>query len=187
MRPSVWSSACSLFTMNIMQSRISLLSFSTLSPRHSVILSDVSGKCAPSDPKLTAVVPINRSKLLSPSCWNHEKNPAVLLACGSYSPPTIMHTRIFETARDHFAGTNIQIIGGFISPVHDAYGKKDLARAEHRVEMVKMALETSDWINLDEWEVRQQGWTRTRECIDRMYSELNRENGVFPRQWKISS
>jgi nicotinamide mononucleotide adenylyltransferase len=51
-----------------------------------------------------------------------------------------MHTRIFETARDHFhtidPSEKIQIIGGFISPVHDAYGKKDLAPAEHRLEMV---------------------------------------------------
>ena len=175
-----WSSACSLFTMNVMQTRISLLSLSTLSNRHSVISTDALGKCAstPSDPKLTVEVSINRSKLLSPSYWNHEKNPAVLIACGSYSPPTIMHTRIFETARDHFAETNIQIIGGFISPVHDSYGKKDLVQAEHRVAMVKMALKSSDWINLDEWEVRQQGWTRTRVSMDRMYSELNKEKGV---------
>jgi nicotinamide mononucleotide adenylyltransferase len=137
------------------------------------------GKCAPSDPKLTVEVSINRSKLLPPSHWNNDKIPAVFIACGSYSPPTIMHTRIFETARDHFAETNIQIVGGFISPVHDAYGKKDLAQAEHRIEMVKRALETSDWINLDDWEVRQHGWTRTRECMDRMYSELNKQTGVF--------
>jgi nicotinamide mononucleotide adenylyltransferase len=93
-----------------------------------------------------------------------------------------MHTRIFETARDHFEGTSTQIIGGFISPVHDSYGKKDLAPSHHRIEMVKRAVETSDWINLDEWEVRQSGWTRTRECMDRMHSELNKSNGVFPSQ-----
>ena len=174
-----WSSTCSLLTMNFMQARNSLLSHSFPS-RQAVMLSDSLGKCEIPEPKSKSTdVSINRSKLLPPSCWNRGKNPAVLIACGSYSPPTIMHTRIFETAKDHFEGTSIQIIGGFISPVHDAYGKKDLAPAHHRIEMVKRALETSDWINLDEWEARQAGWTRTRECMDRMYSELNKENGVF--------
>jgi hypothetical protein len=57
--------------------------------------------------------------------------PAVLVACGSYSPPTVLHTRIFETARDFFFESKdsleIDLIGGFISPVHAAYGKKGLA------------------------------------------------------------
>jgi len=57
--------------------------------------------------------------------------PAVLVACGSYSPPTVLHTRIFETARDFFfeskESLEIDLIGGFISPVHAAYGKKGLA------------------------------------------------------------
>jgi hypothetical protein len=85
---------------------------------------------------------VNRTKLLPVSCWHPNKTPAVLLACGSYSPPTIMHTRIFEAARDHFEvvsnNSNIQIIGGFVSPVHDRYGKKDLAPAHHRMEMVNL-------------------------------------------------
>ncbi len=173
-----WSSTCSLLTMNIVHTRISMFSHSFPS-RHAVMLSDSLGKCESPEPKSKSTVSINRSKLLPPSSWNSEKYPAVLIACGSYSPPTIMHTRIFETAKDHFEGTSIQIIGGFISPVHDAYGKKDLAPAHHRIEMVKRALETSDWISLDEWEARQAGWTRTRECMDRMYSELNKENGAF--------
>ena len=75
---------------------------------------------------------VNRTKLVPQSAWNTKRKPAVLIACGSYSPPTIMHTRIFETARDHFdlnSQSKIQI-------VHDSYGKKDLASADHRVEMV---------------------------------------------------
>jgi nicotinamide mononucleotide adenylyltransferase len=53
-----------------------------------------------------------------------------------------MHTRIFETARDFFEESQemlkIEVIGGFISPVHAAYGKKGLAPMPDRVEMVQI-------------------------------------------------
>ena len=49
-----------------------------------------------------------------------------------------------------------------ISPVNDAYGKKELAAGEHRREMLRLALRDSDWIRLSTWELRQPGWTRTR-------------------------
>ena len=118
--------------------------------------------------------------------WKSDHTPAVLLACGSYSPPTIMHTRIFETGRDFFhvghPDLKIQIVGGFMSPVHVAYGKKSLFNPEftkHRVEMVKAAVESSDWINIDEWEVKQNEWTRTRIAMDRMAIDLNKKFGTI--------
>jgi nicotinamide mononucleotide adenylyltransferase len=68
-----------------------------------------------------------------------------------------MHTRIFETARDHLRAhedvLKLRVIGGFISPVHEAYGKKGLAPAPDRIEMVRRALVSSDWVACDEWEV----------------------------------
>jgi nicotinamide mononucleotide adenylyltransferase len=79
------------------------------------------------------------------------------VSCGSFSPPTVMHTRIFETARDHLRAhedvLKLRVIGGFISPVHEAYGKKGLAPAPDRIEMVRRALVSSDWVACDEWEV----------------------------------
>ena len=73
----------------------------------------------------------------------------VLLAVGSYNPPTNMHMRIFgiklyklsnggflprnnshhvccfaELARDYLQKHGHEVLGGIISPVHDAYGKK---------------------------------------------------------------
>lgn len=52
-----------------------------------------------------------------------------------------------------------------MSPVHDAYGKKDLVHCSHRIEMLKIALETSEWIKLSDWECRQENWTRTRQTL----------------------
>ncbi|XP_068156185.1 nicotinamide/nicotinic acid mononucleotide adenylyltransferase 1 isoform X3 [Drosophila tropicalis] len=49
-----------------------------------------------------------------------------LIACGCFSPPTPMHMRLFEIARDYFemAGTH-KVIGGIISPTHDSYAIGD--------------------------------------------------------------
>lgn len=58
-----------------------------------------------------------------------------------------------------------QVIGGIISPVSDNYRKKDLAAAHHRVAMVRLALQTSDWIRVDPWESEQAQWTETVKVL----------------------
>ncbi|KAJ8945109.1 hypothetical protein NQ318_001574 [Aromia moschata] len=90
----------------------------------------------------------------------------VLLACGSFNPPTNMHLRMFEIARDHLhrLGTHM-VIGGIISPVHDAYGKKELEASSHRLAMTRLALQNHDWVRLSEWECAQESWSRTRQVL----------------------
>ncbi|XP_043519207.1 nicotinamide/nicotinic acid mononucleotide adenylyltransferase 3 isoform X4 [Frieseomelitta varia] len=98
----------------------------------------------------------------------------ILMSCGSYNPPTNMHLRMFEIARDHLhrMGTHI-VVGGVISPVHDAYAKKDLAAATHRCAMLRLALQNNDWIYLSTWETRQNGWTKTRLTLQYHQNLLN--------------
>ncbi|XP_076240277.1 nicotinamide mononucleotide adenylyltransferase isoform X2 [Calliopsis andreniformis] len=98
----------------------------------------------------------------------------ILMSCGSYNPPTNMHLRMFEIARDHLhrMGTHI-VVGGVISPVHDAYAKKELASASHRCAMLRLALQNSDWIRLSSWETRQNGWTKTRLSLQHHQNLLN--------------
>lgn len=38
------------------------------------------------------------------------------------------------------------VIGGLISPVSDAYDKEKMTTAEHRCEMVRLAIKDTDWI-----------------------------------------
>ncbi|XP_011294756.1 nicotinamide/nicotinic acid mononucleotide adenylyltransferase 3 isoform X2 [Musca domestica] len=98
----------------------------------------------------------------------------VLIACGSFSPPTPMHLRMFEIARDHFemCGSH-KVIGGIVSPTHDAYGKKGLAPGKHRCAMVKLALQSSSWIRLSEWETLQDGWSRTQAVLQYHQNFMN--------------
>lgn len=61
------------------------------------------------------------------------KTPLLLVACGSFSPITYLHLRMFEMAADYVRfNTEFEMIGGYLSPVSDAYKKAGLASAEHR-------------------------------------------------------
>lgn len=61
------------------------------------------------------------------------KTPLLLVACGSFSPITYLHLRMFEMAADYVKlNTDFELVGGYLSPVSDAYKKAGLASAEHR-------------------------------------------------------
>ena len=97
----------------------------------------------------------------------------VLLACGSFNPPTNMHLRLFELARDHLTTKGIQVLGGIISPVNDAYEKKSLTvKSSHRVNMVNLALQNYDFVKCSKWEAEQTYWTRTRTALDEYKSQV---------------
>lgn len=79
-----------------------------------------------------------------------------------------------EIAKDHFNETGThEVIGGIVSPVHDQYGKKGLVSQTHRLAMLKMALNTSTWIRISEWECQQEAWTRTRTTLQYHQNYLN--------------
>lgn len=98
----------------------------------------------------------------------------MLIACGSFNPCTPMHFRMFEIARDHFnqMGT-AEVVGGIVSPVHDSYGKKGLVSASHRCTMIKIGLQSSDWVRLSDWETQQEEWTRTRLTLQYHQNYIN--------------
>lgn len=53
------------------------------------------------------------------------------------------------------------MVGGIVSPVSDSYGKQGLVPSKHRIAMAKLALQSSNWVRVDEWESQQQDWTET--------------------------
>jgi len=108
---------------------------------------------------------IDMSKLAPwPSSAGAQK-PVVLLGCGSYSPITYLHLRMFEQARDHMVSGGATVLGGFISPVSDGYKKKGLARAQHRAAMVGLAVASSKWIAPSFWECANDEWTTTYNVL----------------------
>ncbi|KUI53079.1 hypothetical protein VP1G_00313 [Cytospora mali] len=106
----------------------------------------------------------------------HEgKTPLVLVACGSFSPITYLHLRMFEMASDYARfNTKYEIIGGFLSPVSDAYKKPGLAPARHRIQMCSFAAEkTSEWLTCDPWEAIQPNYVPTAQVLDHFDNEIN--------------
>lgn len=129
------------------------------------------------------------------------------MACGSFSPVTFLHLRLFgtaliegmsptetetEQARDWLSQNepDVVIIGGYLSPVSDAYGKKvtpeqlpllycnahlsqDLAPAPHRVAMCELGTRDSDWIMTDSWESQQKEYQRTVVVLEHFHHQLN--------------
>ncbi|CAB1422856.1 unnamed protein product [Pleuronectes platessa] len=102
--------------------------------------------------------------------------PLVLLACGSFNPITNQHMRLFELARDHMHSTGqYQVVGGIVSPVSDSYGKQGLVLAKHRIAMAKLALQSSNWVTVDEWESQQPDWTETVVTMRYHYGRILKE------------
>uniref|UniRef100_A0ACB8EED1 Nicotinamide/nicotinic acid mononucleotide adenylyltransferase 1 n=1 Tax=Sphaerodactylus townsendi TaxID=933632 RepID=A0ACB8EED1_9SAUR len=94
------------------------------------------------------------------------KIAVVLLACGSFNPITHMHLRLFELARDGLNGTGkYKVVKGIISPVGDAYKKKGLISSSHRMTMAKLATESSDWVEVSNWESSQNEWQETVKVL----------------------
>lgn len=101
-----------------------------------------------------------------------------------------MHLRLFELAKDHLKSKGLDVLGGVISPVNDAYPKKELAASNHRVKMVDLALENYDFVKCSKWEVEQGEWTRTRAVLDhyngQVLDAIKNELGAKP-EWLPST
>ncbi|XXG95944.1 Nicotinamide/nicotinic acid mononucleotide adenylyltransferase 1 [Hypoxylon texense] len=111
-----------------------------------------------------------------------DRIPLVLVACGSFSPITYLHLRMFEMANDYSRiNTRYEVVGGYLSPVSDAYKKAGLAEARHRVRMCELAAEdTSSWLMVDPWEALQPDYMPTAKVLDHFEHEINHVlNGIL--------
>lgn len=106
------------------------------------------------------------------------KTPLVLVSCGSFSPITYLHLRMFEMCKDWAKNnTDFEVVAGYLSPVSDAYKKDGLAKSYHRVEMCRRAAQESNWIMTDDWEAIQSDYTRTALVLDHFHHEINEARG----------
>jgi len=99
----------------------------------------------------------------------------VVVACGSFSPITYLHLRLFESARDYCNSNKINLIGGYLSPCNDSYKKKGLASGTDRISMCQLATESNEWVMVDDWEVRQKTFQTTIVVLEHLYNSLNHD------------
>ncbi|KAL9234509.1 hypothetical protein vseg_009375 [Gypsophila vaccaria] len=102
----------------------------------------------------------------------NDKRYVVLVSTGSFNPPTFMHLRMFELARDALTSEGYHVIGAYMSPVNNAYVKKGLICAEHRIQMCQLACKSSDFVMVDPWEGRQSTYQRTLTVLSRVKNFL---------------
>ncbi|KAI4203356.1 MAG: hypothetical protein LQ350_001877 [Teloschistes chrysophthalmus] len=70
--------------------------------------------------------------------------------------------------------TEYEVVGGYLSPVSDAYRKAGLASADHRVAMTRIATEqSSKWLDVDPWEAVQKEYQPTAVVLDHFEHEIN--------------
>ena len=109
---------------------------------------------------------------------DENKTPLVLVSCGSFSPITFLHLRMFEMCKDWVRShSNYELVGAYLSPVSDAYKKSGLVGANHRIEMCRLACNESSWIMVDNWEAAKREYTRTAFVLDHFDDEINRKYG----------
>lgn len=70
------------------------------------------------------------------------------------------------------------VIGGYLSPVSDAYKKKGLAPAHHCIQMCELATEnTSKWLMVDPWEAESPTYIHTARVLDHFDYEISHVMG----------
>lgn len=89
---------------------------------------------------------------------------------------------MFEMAAD-FAkfNTEFEILGGYLSPVGDAYKKAGLAASVHRLGMCEAAVAQGAWIMVDPWEAVHPEYMPTAQVLDHFDHEINEVLGGAER------
>ena len=82
---------------------------------------------------------------------------------------------MLELARQALVAGGWDVWGAYLSPVNDAYWKKGLAPGRHRLVMCQKAVEDSDFIMVDGWEVEQGRYTRTLHVLEHLKDRLRRQ------------
>ena len=112
--------------------------------------------------------------------------PVVLVACGSFNPPTIAHLRMMEVAAAALRARGLDVWGAYLSPVGDGYARRKaggLAPATHRLAMCEAAAAEVPGLAVDAWEAMQGTGgpggphTRSLHVLQRVAAGLERSVG----------
>ncbi|KAJ9153944.1 hypothetical protein P3X46_027330 [Hevea brasiliensis] len=128
-------------------------------------------------------LPMDKVSLGSNNTPDDSKINVVLVATGSFNPPTFMHLRMFELARDALHSEGYHVVAAYMSPVSDAYKKQSLISGEHRLRMCNLASESSDFIMVDPWEANQSTYQRTLTILKRIESYFIDNKRLISREF----
>ncbi|CCW69676.1 unnamed protein product [Phytomonas sp. Hart1] len=117
--------------------------------------------------------------------------PVVIVVCGAFNPIHNAHLSLYNTAeaalsspssRDAITGRPYLVLGGYLSPVGDLYGKPGLMPFSQRVDIAEAAVRDHPAIEVDCWEGLQPTYARTyyvlehlQESVQTWYDSLREE------------
>lgn len=84
---------------------------------------------------------------------------------------------VLESAYNFALYSGLQILGGYLSPVHDSYGKRGLISSKQRLEMCQLAVEDSSWLMIDSWECSRSQYSPTFLVMEHFRSQLDQLYG----------
>jgi nicotinic acid mononucleotide adenylyltransferase len=88
------------------------------------------------------------------SAWDDA--PVVLLSTGGFCPIHRGHLAMMERARSAASAAGLSVIGGYLSPGHDAYLRMKCGDAaipiRERLRLCARAVSDSAWLSIDPWE-----------------------------------
>jgi nicotinamide mononucleotide adenylyltransferase len=91
---------------------------------------------------------------------------AVLALFGSFSPPTNGHLCALAVGANTLASRGIRVLKAVVVPAHVAYGKPGILPGELRLDMCRLMLSASPYVEVDDTELRKDSWTRTIDTLD---------------------
>ncbi|KAI6176627.1 Nicotinamide-nucleotide adenylyltransferase [Aphelenchoides bicaudatus] len=81
----------------------------------------------------------------------------VLVSIGKFNPANHFNLRMFERARDYIEKTlGHSVFEAVFSPFSSRFGQSTLISNDHRIRMLELATQDSDWIGVSNWQCRQQ-------------------------------
>lgn len=107
----------------------------------------------------------------------HGKRAAVLVSCGSLNPVHAAHVDMLHAAKSAVEGSlstspSFSVVGAFVSPVNDAYGKAGLAPFPVRLEACRIAVSDDPFVAVDDWEGRQDAYVRTFYVLEHIHKHV---------------
>ena len=104
----------------------------------------------------------------------------VLLVLGSFNPPHEWHARLpgvvaeaLKRPSERFPN-GAHVVGAFLSPVHDGYGKPGLEKAEHRIAMARIAVADKPGVAVDTWEATRPQHQRSLAVASSLHRRVGR-------------
>lgn len=100
----------------------------------------------------------------------------VLVSSGTYSPIHLLHLGILECAKSFLESKDMTVVGGYLvpgcksfivlsNPLGAKYAKKKLGEeaisVTDRVALTKIACDTTDWLDVCDWDATMPGYGST--------------------------